>query len=84
MSALAQNLRRLRDGRYTQHGLEAASTVSRSTIADIERGERTRCDSDTLLRLANALGCTVDELLRPSPPSATVVRRRSIPARRKP
>jgi transcriptional regulator with XRE-family HTH domain len=68
MVPLQDNLKRLRHGKFTQHGLAAASTVSRSTIAEIERGERTQCDSNTLLRLANALSCTVDELLRPPPP----------------
>lgn len=52
---------------YTQQRLAEELGVSRSAVAMWETGE-TRPRSDRLLRLAEILGCTADELLGRKPP----------------
>ena len=46
----------------TQDELAKASGVSRVTIIGLESGKFTNTTTDTLLRLAKALGVTVDAL----------------------
>lgn len=52
---------------YTQQRLAEKLGVSRSAVAMWETGG-TRPRSDRLLRLAEILGCTADELLGREPP----------------
>lgn len=57
---------KLRDYRkqknMTQEELSKRSGVSRKTICDLESGMEKNATSKTLLRIANALGATVDEI----------------------
>lgn len=46
----------------TQNELAATSGVSRSTIIGLEKGQITNTKTDTLRKLANALGITLDEI----------------------
>ena len=64
-SPLGRNLQRLRE----EHGLSQAalarlSEVSQALISRLEAGERQDAGGALLLRIARALGVTVDELLR--------------------
>jgi transcriptional regulator with XRE-family HTH domain len=54
---------RRRHLRMTQQGLAERAGVLRGTIADLERNIRYVVGSDTLKRLAQALGCTTDYLV---------------------
>lgn len=49
--------------KMTQEELAKRINVTQGAVAQWESG-RTRPRSDTLVRLADILGCTVDELLR--------------------
>lgn len=67
---LATNLVRLRKAHgtrtvavMTQGELARISGVSRATINYIERGRRETIDSTTAMRIAGALGVSVDKLL---------------------
>ncbi len=57
---------RLRDYRkqknMTQDELAQKSGVSRKTICDLESNTKKNTTSKTLLKIANALGSTVDEI----------------------
>ena len=46
----------------TQEELSAASGVSRGTISALENGTEKNTTSKTLLKIANALGTTVDNI----------------------
>lgn len=48
--------------RYSQQGLANASGVSRTTINGIETGRIKVIKSETLVKLANALGTTVQQI----------------------
>ena len=48
--------------RMTQEDLSAASGVSRVAIALIEAGTTKNASGQTLLKIANALGTTIDSL----------------------
>ena len=48
--------------RYSQQLLAKESGVSRATITGIETGRIQNTTSDTLMKLANALGVTVQEI----------------------
>lgn len=52
---------RLQNG-MTQNELAATSGVSRSTIIGLEKGQITNTKTDTLRKLADALGLTMDEI----------------------
>jgi transcriptional regulator with XRE-family HTH domain len=59
------NLRRIRiEKNLTQEGVAAKSGVSRSTVADIERGDR-GATAETLHGLATALDVSLDEFYAP-------------------
>ena len=51
-----------RDKNITQADLARIANVSQPYIHDLERGNR-GAKRETLVRIAEALGCTVDELL---------------------
>ena len=58
-----RNIREMRKSKgMTQAELASASGVSRLTISELETGKLTNARSKTLLALANALGCTIDDL----------------------
>lgn len=50
----------------TQEELAAKSNVSRGTISALENGTERTTTTKTLLRIANALGTTVDRLFYPA------------------
>ena len=55
-----RSIRRAKD--ITQEELSRLSGVSRATIASIESGENRVALSSTLLKLATALECSVEDL----------------------
>lgn len=58
------NLRVVRRAKeVTQAELSEKSGVSVSTITDIERGARDNIEITTLMRLAKALDCDLDDLV---------------------
>lgn len=57
-------LRKLRESKgLSQLQLSVMSKVPQQTISSIESGARKNPGIDTLLQIAKALGCTVDDLL---------------------
>ena len=56
----------LRDNNITKYRLSKAAGLPYGTLNDIIKGKTdiAKCTGETLLKLANALGCTVDELLK--------------------
>ena len=63
---LAENIRKLRknkDAKLSQEKLADIAGLHRTYIGAIERGEQ-NVSIDNIERIANALGCAVDELLR--------------------
>lgn len=61
---LGQRVRRLRKkAGFTQERLAALAECSSSTVARLERGESDSPDTDTLKRLATALGVSFGEVL---------------------
>lgn len=50
--------------KMTQQALSMLSGVPQSLIADIENGKRVNPTINTVIKLAKALGCTVEELLQ--------------------
>lgn len=54
-----------RDRNITQEGLAASAGISLSFLGHIERGTR-KASLETLIKLANALGVSVDPLVRDS------------------
>jgi len=65
MSRLGRRLRRFRErAGFTQHGLADRSGVARTIIANLERGERAGITLSNALRIADALGISVDQLAR--------------------
>jgi len=62
---LAENLRKIRrENGLSQEGLAEACGLHRTYVSSVERGER-NISIDNIGRLAEALGCTVVELVRP-------------------
>lgn len=65
-SALGEKVRKLRNDRHwTQEQLAQRTGISASFLGHIERGTR-KAGVDTVVRLANALGCGTDALLSDS------------------
>lgn len=60
MAYRLRSIRRAKD--ITQEQLSARSGVSRATIAAIESGKKRVVLSSTILKLANALNCRVEDL----------------------
>ena len=57
------NLKKIRNKKYLSvRALSQLSNVPQRTIEDIERFDR--CNVDTAIKLADALGVTLDELCR--------------------
>jgi len=80
---LATNVRRLRERRgLTQQELAELSGVPRPTIANLESGTANPTLS-VLLRVADTLAASVEELVRRDGPRAMVHRVRSLPERRR-
>ena len=52
------------ESELTQHALAEKSGVSRATIARMEGDKDYSPSADTLKKLAAALGCTIDELVK--------------------
>lgn len=52
------------ESKLTQSALSEKSGVSRATIARIEGPKAYSPSVDTLKKLAEALGCTIDELVK--------------------
>lgn len=65
VGANVQRLRKAMQPSMSQYSLADASGVSRSSIADLERGRYPSVDIETLQRLAPALGVTINELVDP-------------------
>ena len=60
----AYKLKELRYQRdMTQEELSRKAKVSRQTISNIENGEPVNTTTDTLRKLANALGCKISDIL---------------------
>jgi transcriptional regulator with XRE-family HTH domain len=67
MTLDANRLKRLRAGRgLTQEELAARAGLSVSLVMALEQGKRGNPRLDTLLKLAAALGVTLDELAGPA------------------
>jgi transcriptional regulator with XRE-family HTH domain len=80
---LATNVRRLREKRaLTQQELAELSGVPRPTIANLESGTANPTLS-VLLRVADTLAASVEELVRPESPRSTLHRARSLPERKR-
>lgn len=63
MATLGERVRELRDGRkLTQDELASQAKLSKGFLSDIENNKR-KVGSEYLLRIANALGVSVDYLL---------------------
>jgi len=76
MASLGANLRRLRDAHgLTQERLAELAGVSRPTIAALEINARTNCDTETVSKLAAALGENVGEFFRGPAPARRVRRK---------
>jgi transcriptional regulator with XRE-family HTH domain len=60
--ALGKRVRELRQDRFTQAELAALLDMSRTSVTNLERG-RQRIPLHQLLRIADALGCELGELL---------------------
>ena len=58
------NVKRLREAKgWTQAELSAASGVGRITISRLESGVLKETSAGTLMKLANALGCTMNDIV---------------------
>jgi transcriptional regulator with XRE-family HTH domain len=80
---LATNIKRLRERRgHTQQELADLSSVPRPTIANLESGGANPTLS-VLLKVADCLGATIEELVSAGVARATVHRARSLPERKK-
>ena len=55
----------LRDNNITKYQLSKMAGLPYGTLNDIIKGKTdiVKCTGETLLKIANALGCTVDDLL---------------------
>jgi len=59
-----QNLKKFRDGKkWSQEKLAVESGVSYNTIIKIERGGIENPKIETVIKLANALGISIDDLV---------------------
>ncbi|WP_444890273.1 helix-turn-helix domain-containing protein [Microbulbifer sp. DLAB2-AA] len=64
MSALGNNVRRIRkEVGISQQQVADATGMSKNTISNIETG-KTAANSNSVLKISKALGCTVDELMK--------------------
>jgi transcriptional regulator with XRE-family HTH domain len=80
---LAENIRRIRERRgLTQQELSDLSGVPRPTIANLESGAANPTLS-VLLRVADSLSATVEDLVRATAPRSTVHRAKSLPEKRR-
>lgn len=60
---MENNLKVIRSNRkLTQSELAEKSGVSRQTIIGIENGSRVSVTTNTLIKLAKALSCTIEEI----------------------
>ena len=58
------NVKRLRESKgWTQAELSEASGVGRITISRLESGVLKETSAGTLMKLANALGCTMNDIV---------------------
>lgn len=58
------NVKRLREAKgWTQAELSDASGVGRITISRLESGVLKETSAGTLMKLANALGCTMNDIV---------------------
>ena len=65
VSRLGQRLRRFRErAGLSQHELARRSGVSRSAIAGVETGDRGDLSLENTIKVADALGITIDALAR--------------------
>ena len=65
MSNLAENLRRIRKAKgLTQEKLARLADLTNNTIIKIEAGKNQNPTLDTLKKIAEALGVSVDELIK--------------------
>lgn len=65
-----EHLKRLRERqRFTQEEVANAVSVSRSTVAMWETG-KTLPRGETMIKLADLFGCTIDELYSRDPPTS--------------
>ena len=55
----------------SQQELSERSGIPQQTISTIESGARKNIGVETLLPIATALGCTIDDLLTDDPPAET-------------
>src|SRR4051812_23757323 len=80
---LAANIKRLRERKgHTQQELADLSGVPRPTIANLESGGANPTLS-VLLKVADSLGATIEELVAPLGARSVVHRVRMLPERRK-
>lgn len=76
---IAQNVKRLREAQnITQQQLADRGGVPRSTIATLESGE-SNPNIDSLIKLAEALAVTLDELVTKSRPKTILIRAKDVP-----
>lgn len=69
---MANNLRDLRRKKHlTQVGLSEKSTVCRTIIARFETG-KTNMSAKNLAKIANALGCKMDDIVKEKPDGKAV------------
>jgi transcriptional regulator with XRE-family HTH domain len=65
MSNISNNLRKIRDAKkISQEKLARLADVSNNTIIKIEAGKNQNPTLDTLKKISNALGVSVDELIK--------------------
>ena len=58
------NVKKIREGKgWTQAELSKASGVGRITISRLESGALKETSAGTLIKLATALGCTMDDIV---------------------
>lgn len=80
---VAKNIKRLRETQeLTQQQLATRGKIPRSTVATIESGESSP-SIDTLLKVAEALAVSLDELVSKTRPKTTLIRAKDIPKQNK-
>lgn len=74
MASIGDRIREIREAqKLTQYQLASRSGVSKGFLSDIENNKRNP-SSEYVLKLANALGASIDFLLRGEEPPSTVTR----------
>ena len=65
MSSITKNLRKLRKSkRFSQEKLARLADVANNTIVKIEAGKNQNPTFDTLKKIAEALGVSIEELIK--------------------